>query len=265
MKDIIVQQQKKHLCVYLSASTFMICTRSINTKASSVVYCHIRFSPPIVWSDTNVGADPWGGLVNSSLHFLIRRRFWHVFQTTDGRTNLQALHSPWHGPVEGKYLYLPLRSFSSASHLWGGKNHGWKRSRPHVAALAGWIIMPQVINYSAPTEKKRGTEEQRAEAGQVPLNHACSVFRMVCVLLKTHTTCQQFWFQNKFRSIILSDPFCLQSSLTFVWISLRISNTLCNGFTMSSPEHQTILKTLRSFHHGRTERLLQLSERLRVA
>lgn len=105
----------------------------MNTKSLFICFvCGISVSPPIVWSNANVGTDSRRGSVNASLHVLIRRRFWHIFQASDSSADLQALHSPWHGPVEGKYLYLPLRTFSSTRHLWGGKKRktavekGWE-------------------------------------------------------------------------------------------------------------------------------------------
>lgn len=93
-------------------------TRGEKHSCSYLCFCA---SPSVVGSNTDVGAHHRGGFVNSRLHVLARRRFWHVFQTSDGRANRQALQSPRQGPVEGKYLYLPLRTLSSASHLWGGR------------------------------------------------------------------------------------------------------------------------------------------------
>lgn len=72
-------------------------------------------SPAIFQSNTNVGADPWGSLVHARL--LGRWRYRRILQTSDSRAHLQALHIPWGGPVEGKYLYVALSAFASTSNL----------------------------------------------------------------------------------------------------------------------------------------------------
>lgn len=129
IEPMILKQKMSGVCARSCTSTLISYVDLILHQISRLL---LTRSPAVIQANADVGAHRRGSSVTSGLRLLRRRRQRHIFKTSDRRIHLQTLHSPRHGPVEGKYLYLSLGTFSSTSHLQEGKELDWRRSRPCV-------------------------------------------------------------------------------------------------------------------------------------